>query len=101
MSLECTSTRAAVRRLAYHFKPKYPNAVACLRHDLNARASVTNSPISEKALQTTNAIERRFRKVRRRTRPMDIPGHDLNGPHPVRKSSLTKTNHRVSEAFSY
>jgi hypothetical protein len=38
-----------------------------------------------KAVRTTNAIERPFREVRRRTRhDGHIPGHNVNGSHPVR-----------------
>jgi transposase-like protein len=65
MSLQCTSTRAAVRRFDDHFRPKYPNAVAYLRHDLDTRGFRYKFPDQRRALQTTNAIERRFRKVRR------------------------------------
>ena len=66
------AARAAARRFADRFKHKYPNAVACLRNDLDELLTCYRykSPDRRKAGRTTNAIERRFREVRRRTRPM-------------------------------
>jgi len=50
----------------------YPAAVACLTQDLPELSAFlqVQSPLPPAALRTTNAIERRFREVRRRTRPM-------------------------------
>src|ERR1700676_5264357 len=50
----------------------YPNAVTCLRNDLDELLTCFRykSADQRKAIRTTNAIERRFREVRRRTRPM-------------------------------
>jgi putative transposase len=64
--------RGAARRFAERFKHKYPHAVACLRNDLDELLTCFSykSPDRRKAVRTTNAIERRFREVRRRTRPM-------------------------------
>jgi Transposase, Mutator family len=75
------AARAAARRFADRFKHKYPNAVACLRNDLDELLTCFRYRFTDqrKAVRTTNAIERRFREVRRR-----IPGHNLDGPHPVR-----------------
>jgi transposase-like protein len=66
------AARAAARRFADRFKHRYPNAVACLRDDLDELLTCYRykSPDQRKAVRTTNAIERRFREVRRRTRPM-------------------------------
>src|ERR1700731_920368 len=66
------AARAAARRFADRFKHKYPNAVACLRNDLDELLTCFRykSADQRKAVRTTNAIERRFREVRRRTRPM-------------------------------
>jgi putative transposase len=66
------AARAAARRFADRFKRKYPNAVACLRNDLDELLTCFRykSADQRKAVRTTNAIERRFREVRRRTRPM-------------------------------
>ena len=64
--------RTAARRFKDRFADKYPAAVACLRNDLDELLTCFRykSPDRRKAVRTTNAIERRFREVRRRTRPM-------------------------------
>jgi putative transposase len=66
------AARAAARRFADRFKLKYPNAVACLRSDLDELLTCFRykSEDQRRKVRTTNAIERRFREVRRRTRPM-------------------------------
>jgi putative transposase len=63
---------AAARRLADHWEHTCPKAVACLRADLDDLFTCFRYPTLEqrKTVRTTNAIERRFREVRRRTRPM-------------------------------
>jgi len=63
---------AAARRFADRWQAKHPNAVACLRNDLDDLLTCFRyKTIGErKTVRTTNAIERRFREVRRRTRPM-------------------------------
>ena len=67
-----TKARAAARRFADHFAADYPKAVACLRDDLDELLTCFRYKTLErrKRVRTTNAIERRFREVRRRTRPM-------------------------------
>lgn len=64
--------RNAARRFKTRFEDKYPSAVACLRNDLDELLTCFRykSPDKRRAVRTTNAIERRFREVRRRTRPM-------------------------------
>ncbi|NJM30497.1 MAG: IS256 family transposase [Rhizobiales bacterium] len=64
--------RAAARSFAGSFQEAYPRAVACLRDDLDELLTCFRytSPEKRKQVRTTNAIERRFREVRRRTRPM-------------------------------
>jgi putative transposase len=66
--------RAAARRFAERWSEPYPKAVACLRDDLDdLLACFRYKTIGERrAVRTTNAIERRFREVRRRTRPMGV-----------------------------
>jgi len=66
--------RAAARRFAERWSESYPKAVACLRDDLDELlACFRYRTLPErKAVRTTNAIERRFREVRRRTRPMGV-----------------------------
>jgi transposase-like protein len=63
---------SAARRFADRWEAIYPKPVACLRADLADLLTCFRYPILEerKAVRTTNAIERRFREVRRRTRPM-------------------------------
>lgn len=68
------AARAAARRFADRWQDSYPKAVACLRNDLDELlACFRYKTLGErKAVRTTNAIERRFREVRRRTRPMGV-----------------------------
>jgi putative transposase len=66
--------RSAARRLADRWQELYPKAVDCLRNDLDELLTCFRykDPAKRKAVRTTNAIERRFREVRRRTRPMGV-----------------------------
>ena len=66
--------RSAARRFADRWEPHYPKAVACLRDDLDELLTCWRykSLVERKKVRTTNAIERRFREVRRRTRPMGV-----------------------------
>ena len=66
--------RSAARRFADCWAADYPRAVACLRDDLDELITCWRykSLDQRKAVRTTNAIERRFREVRRRTRPMGV-----------------------------
>lgn len=65
---------AAARRFADRFEADYPKAVACLRDDLDDLLTCFRYKTlkERKRVRTTNAIERRFREVRRRTRPMGV-----------------------------
>lgn len=56
------------------WKCAYPQAVKCLRGDLDDLLVFYKFKDEgwRKATRTTNAIERRFREVRRRTRPMGV-----------------------------
>jgi len=57
----------------------YPKAVACLEKDLDALLCYMDYPKHLRAkLRTTNAIERCFREVRRRTRPMSAFCNDAS-----------------------
>ena len=69
-----TAARSAARRFADRWRDVYPKAVECLRNDLDELLACWRYPTLEKRKQvrTTNAIERRFREVRRRTRPMGV-----------------------------
>jgi putative transposase len=66
--------RSAARRFAERWDQTYPAAVACLRDDLDKLLSCFRykTLAERKAVRTTNAIERRFREVLRRTRPMGV-----------------------------
>ncbi len=64
--------QSAARRFADRWQSTYPKAVACLRSDLDELLTCFRYRTLDerKQVRTTNAIERRFREVRRRTRPM-------------------------------
>jgi putative transposase len=69
-----SQARSAARRFADRWDVDYPKAVACLRNDLDELLTCWcyKSLDERKKVRTTNAIERRFREVRRRTRPMGV-----------------------------
>jgi putative transposase len=61
----------AFRRWAGRWRKRRPQAVACVERDLEELLSFFSVPPSHwKKVRTTNVIERAFREVRRRTRPM-------------------------------
>jgi transposase-like protein len=66
--------RSTARHFADRWTADYPRAVACLRDNLDELLTCWRykSVAQRKAVRTTNAIERRFREVRRRTRPMGV-----------------------------
>jgi len=66
------AARAAARKFADRFEAKYPAAITCLRNNLDELLTCFRykSEDQRRKVRTTNAIERRFREVRRRTRPM-------------------------------
>ena len=64
-------------RLSSRWRKAYPRAVACLKKDFDQLLSffeIKNSNLWSR-LRTTNLIERAFREVRRRTRPMGVMAH--------------------------
>ena len=75
-----SSHRNAVRqfrRLKSIWGKAYPEAVRCIEKDLDSLLAFLTIPIKEqyrafirRQIRTTNIIERSFREVRRRTRPM-------------------------------
>ena len=71
-STNTSAARSAARRLSKRFVNRYPAAVACLRNDLDELLTCFRYKTEEQRrnVRTTNAVERRFREVRRRTRPM-------------------------------
>jgi putative transposase len=61
-------------RFSSRWTKSYPRAVACLKKDFDQLLSffqIKNSQLWSR-LRTTNLIERAFREVRRRTRPMGV-----------------------------
>jgi putative transposase len=69
-----TEAQRYAHRWTRSWKEKFPKAVTCLRDDLEDLLTCFQfgDPHFRKAIRTTNAIERRFREVRRRTRPMGV-----------------------------
>ena len=64
-------------RFSGRWKKAYPKAVVCLQKDFDQLLSffqIKNSELWSR-LRTTNLIERAFREVRRRTRPMGVMAH--------------------------
>lgn len=62
-----------------HWQTPYPKAVACLEKDLQELLACMDYPAPLRTkLRTTNAIERCFREVRRRTRPMSAFCNDAS-----------------------
>lgn len=66
-----------------HWQRKYPKAVKCIEKDLDALLAFLELPLPKKhralirkRIRTTNVIERSFREVRRRTRPMSCFNND-------------------------
>ena len=64
----------AAKRFIERWKRQYPEAVSCLSKDIIELLSFFRVSLDLKPseLRTTNAIERRFVEVRRRTRPMGV-----------------------------
>ena len=65
------------KRWKNHWHEKYPQAVNCIEKDLDTLLNFLEIPIKKqyrklipRRIRTTNVIERSFREVRRRTRPM-------------------------------
>jgi len=77
---QAANRREALRRhraWEARWKREAPQAVACLRQDLDALLEFFSRPQAHwKKIRTTNAIERQFREVRRRTDPMTCFAHD-------------------------
>jgi transposase-like protein len=71
---QASTRREAVgryRQWKVNWQEKAPGAVACLSKDLEEMLAFLDCPRSHwRKIRTTNAIERAFREVRRRTRAM-------------------------------
>ncbi len=90
------TARSAAAGFARQWHDLYPKAVACLRDDLDELLVCFRYKTLEerKAVRTTNAIERRFRKVRRRTRPMGVFSDRTSWTASCSPSSHAKTQPR-------
>jgi transposase-like protein len=66
--------RSAAKRWSTVWEDRYPAAVKCLRDDLDDLLTCFGfaDKLFRRKIRTTNAIERVFREVRRRTRPMGV-----------------------------
>jgi len=66
--------RSWAKRFGERWGKTYPKAVACLQRDLEDLLCffLFADPAWRSATRTTNAIERSFREVKRRTRPMGV-----------------------------
>ena len=64
----------ALRNFSIRWRKQYPKAVKCLMADEEELLAFFRIPEPSlwSQIRTTNAIERRFREVRRRTRPMGV-----------------------------
>lgn len=73
-AVNLTEAQGYAKRWVRSWSDKYPRAVTCLQHDLEDLLTCFQFTDADfrKAIRTTNAIERRFREVRRRTRPMGV-----------------------------
>ncbi len=61
----------AFREWEKKWSVQYPKAIRCLENDLEELLNFLDCPVSHRVkIRTTNAIERAFREVRRRTRTM-------------------------------
>jgi transposase-like protein len=73
------AAEGALRRWVRAWQPVAPQAVACLLRDWEALLSFYQVPERDwRRVRTTNAIERAFREVRRRTRPMTCFTNDAS-----------------------
>jgi transposase-like protein len=67
------AAQKAFGRFARRWQGKYPKAVKCVREDIESLLEFYSFPADwRNQVRTTNAIERRFVEVRRRTRPMGV-----------------------------
>ena len=74
MPPDLTEAQTAANRWTRSWTEKHSKAVKCLQDDIEDLLTCFQfaDPDFRKAIRTTNAIERRFREVRRRTRPMGV-----------------------------
>jgi putative transposase len=87
------------RQWAQEWRPIAPKAVRCLEQDLEQLLAFYDCPQQDwKTIRTTNAIERAFREVRRRTRPMSCFQNNASCERII-YSVISKLNQRWSQAL--
>lgn len=87
--------RARSRAFVDRWGQRYPAAVRCLWMDIDELLNVFvfADETWRRAARTTNAIERRFREVRRRTRPMGVMAN-LDSVQRILFAVFTHENHK-------
>ena len=87
--------RARSRAFVDRWAQRYPAAVRCLWMDIDELLNVFvfADETWRRAARTTNAIERRFREVRRRTRPMGVMAN-LDSVQRILFAVFTHENHK-------
>ena len=90
-----SEARTRARAFVDRWGQRYPAAVRCLWMDIDELLNffVFEDPAWRKATRTTNAIERRFREVRRRTRPMGVMAN-LDSVERILFAVFTHENHK-------
>ena len=74
-----------------HWQDREPTAVACLAEDIDALLLCFDQPQNHRpTIRTTNPIERAFREVRRRTRPMSC----FNNPASIDRICFAVLDHQ-------
>jgi putative transposase len=94
---------AIFRRWKARWSKKYPQAVNCVEKDLDELLNFLEIPIKEqyrklirRRIRTTNVIERSFREVRRRTRPMSCFTNE-DSVNRIIYAILTRLNNKWKE----
>ena len=90
-----SEARARSRAFVDRWGRRYPTAVRCLWMDIDELLNVFvfADETWRRAARTTNAIERRFREVRRRTRPMGVMAN-LDSVQRILFAVFTHENHK-------
>ena len=90
-----SEARARSRAFVDRWGRRYPTAVRCLWMDIDELLNVFvfADETWRRAARTTNAIERRFREVRRRTRPMGVMAN-LDSVERILFAVFTHENHK-------
>ena len=90
-----SEARARSRAFVDRWGQRYPAAVRCLWMDIDELLNVFvfADETWRRAARTTNAIERRFREVRRRTRPMGVMAN-LDSVQRILFAVFTHENHK-------